>query len=207
MGGIRIMATGIVFLVLGVIAIGLYQAQVTPNPLVMSGGSISLALGGFMVIFGLFSAAFKEFTPREGIHRGNTAIFSHTLIRCMIAITVADNVLEEDEIKAVRSLYKRVTGSEIGDAIVRETAQEMLKGGVDIITELKNTQSSLDKESKDKIIIASLYILAADGVMDEGEELFLEEIRDGLNVPMGRFNKIKKDFLAARALKKKALQA
>lgn len=207
MGGIRIMATGIVFLVLGVIAIGLYQAQVTPSPLVMSGGSICLALGGFMVIFGLFGAAFKEFTPREGIHRGNTAIFSHTLIRCMIAITVADNVLEDDEVKAVRSLYKRVTGSEIGEAIVRETAQEMLKGGVDIIAELKNTQSSLDKESKEKIIIAALYILAADGVMDEGEEMFLEDIRDGLKVPMGRFNKIKKDFLAARALKKKSAQA
>lgn len=204
MSGVRIMATGIVILILGVLAIGLYQAQVLPNPLVMGGGSICLALGGFMVIFGLFGAAFMEFTPREGIHRGDTAIFSHTLIRCMIAITVADDVLEDDEVKAVRSLYKRVTGSEIGEAIVRDTAQEMMKSGVDIIAELKNTQSSLDKESKEKIIIASLYILAADGVMDEGEEMFLEDIRDGLKVPMGRFNKIKKDFLASRQLKTKA---
>ena len=80
----------------------------------------------------------------------------------------------------------------------------MMDSGVDIMTELRNTQASLDKESKDKIIIASLYILAADGVMDEGEELFLEDIRDGLKVPLARFNKIKKSFLASRSLKKRS---
>ncbi|MCB1592245.1 MAG: TerB family tellurite resistance protein [Alphaproteobacteria bacterium] len=204
MSGNQSTAAGIVFLILGVLAIGLYQAQVVSNPMVMGGGSISLALGGFLLIFGRFGAAFKEYAPPSGIHRGDTAIFSHTLIRCMIAITVADDVLEDDEIKAVRSIYKRVTGSDISAKLVTDTAQGMMDSGVDIMTELRNTQASLDKESKDKIIIASLYILAADGVMDEGEELFLEDIRDGLKVPLARFNKIKKSFLASRSLKKRS---
>ena len=122
----------------------------------------------------------------------------------MIAITVADNELEDREVKAVASIFKRVTGSAVGEKIIRETAEEMMKSGVDILAELRNTQGSLDKASKDRIILASLHILAADGVMDEGEEMFLEDIRDGLKVSMGRFNRIKKDFLLSITLSKRA---
>lgn len=202
--GIRIMAMGIILLALGALGIMFYLSGTVTNPLVMGAGSVFLIFGLLLLFLGMFGATYAEYAPKQGVSSGDTAIFSHTLIRCMIAITVSDNVLEDSEVKAVRSLYKRVTGSEISEAIVRETAGEMLEKGVDIIKELKNTQANLDKGSKEKIIIASLYILAADGVMDEGEELFLEDIRDGLRVPMGRFDKIKRDFLASRALKARA---
>lgn len=204
MSGIRILASGIALMICGLVVIGAYQTQAITDPLVMTGGSMVLALGALLTVFGFLSSAFQEFTPKTGIHRGDTAIFSHTLIRCMIAITVADNELEDREVKAVASIFKKVTGSAVGEKIIRETAEEMMKSGVDIISELKNTQASLDKSSKERIIIASLHILAADGVMDEGEEMFLEDIRDGLKVPMGRFNKIKKEFLATRDLSKRA---
>ena len=203
MGGIRVLAAGITLLILGFIAIGAYQTHSVTDPLVMTGGSVALGVGVLLTLLGFLSSVFQEFSPKTGIHRGDTAIFSHTLIRCMIAITVDDNELEDEEVKAVASVFKRVTGSPVGEKIIRETAGEMMESGVDIISELKNTQSSLDKSSKEKIIIASLYILAADGIMDEGEEMFLEDIRDGLKVPMGRFNKIKKDFLASRNLTKR----
>ncbi len=202
--GIRVLATGVTLLVLGFIAIGLYQTGSVENPIVMSLGSIGVALGGFMIIFGFFSSALMEFTPKAGIHKGDTAIFSHTLIRSMIAITVADNELEDEEIHAVMRVYKHLTGSNIDEQLVRDTAGEMLESGIDLISELSNTQGNLDKESKEKIIIASLHILAADGVMDEGEEIFLEEIRNGLRVPKGRFKKLKKDFLKSRKLEKRS---
>lgn len=204
MSGVRILASGIALMIFGLLAIGAYQTQSITDPVVMTGGSALLALGVVITIFGFLSSAFQEFAPKTGIHRGDTAIFSHTLIRCMIAITVADNELEDREVKAVASIFKRVTGSAVGEKIIRETAEEMMKSGVDIIAELKNTQASLDKASKEKIIIASLHILAADGVMDQGEEMFLEDVRDGLKVPMTRFNKIKKEFLAAKNLQKRA---
>lgn len=204
MSGVRILASGIALMIFGLLAIGAYQTQSITDPVVMTGGSVVLGLGALMTIFGFLSSAFQEFVPKTGIHRGDTAIFSHTLIRCMIAITVADNELEDREVKAVASIFKKVTGSAVGEKIIRETAEEMMKSGVDIIAELKNTQASLDKASKEKIIIASLHILAADGVMDQGEEMFLEDVRDGLKVPMTRFNKIKKEFLAAKNLQKRA---
>ena len=204
MSGMRILASGVALMIFGLVAIGAYQTQSITDPLVMTGGSVLLALGVLLTIFGFLSSAFQEFAPKTGIHRGDTAIFSHTLIRCMIAITVADNELEDREVKAVASIFKRVTGSAVGEKIIRETAEEMMKSGVDIISELRNTQGSLDKASKDRIILASLHILAADGVMDEGEEMFLEDVRDGLKVPMGRFKKIKKDFLLSKTLSKRA---
>ncbi len=201
--GIKILQAGLLLLLLGFTGIALYQTNTVSDPLVMSIGSIGVLLGGFLVVFGMISSALIEFTPKSGIHRGDTAIFSHTLIRCMIAITVADNVLDDDEVEAVSKIYKQVTGSNISEKVIRDTADEMLKNGVDIISELINTRDSLDKTSKEKIIIASLYILAADGVMDESEEHQLEAIRDGLKVPNGRFKKIKKDFLKSRNLRKK----
>lgn len=171
--------------------------------MVMGAGSILIAVGGLLLIFGLFGSLFTEFKPHEGIHRGDTAIFSVALLRCMIAITVADNELEDREVVSVAKIYKHLTGSNIGERLIRDTAAQMMEEGVNIQKELSNTRDSIDRESKEKIILASLYILAADGVMDEGEELFLEDIREGLKVPMNRFSKIKNDFLKARTLKKK----
>ena len=202
--GIRVLATGVTLLVLGFIAIGLYQTGSVANPMVMSLGSIGVAIGGFLIVYGFFSSAIMEFTPKTGLHKGDTAIFSHTLIRSMIAITVADNELEDEEVNAVMRVYKHLTGSSIDEQLVRDTAGEMLEGGIDLITELSNTQGNLDMESKEKIIIASLHILAADGVMDEGEELFLDEIRAGLKVPNGKFKKLKREFLKSRQLEKRS---
>ena len=81
-----------------------------------------------------------------------------------------------------------------------KTAEEMMAEGVDVEYELSTLEGALNKESKHKLIVASLYILAADGHMDEDEVAMLEFIREGLKLSRREVEGIKKNFLAKRAL-------
>jgi hypothetical protein len=47
MSGIRILASGIALMIFGLVAIGAYQTQSIADPLVMTGGRLSLALAFF----------------------------------------------------------------------------------------------------------------------------------------------------------------
>ena len=136
--------------------------------------------------------------PKEGIREGDSAAFSIGLIRCMLAISIADDHLDDTEITQIAKIYHHLTTAEISEEIIRETAAEMQEYGIDIQKELRTVAPSLKAELKEKLIIASLYILMADGDMDEDELIMLDDIRLGLGVSLKQVDKIQKNFMKNR---------
>ena len=196
----KMLGAGTIIMVLGVFLIGSYMFQFTTNPMASLVG-LFMALGGFIfMMLGFFSLAGGEFGKKDLLHAGDSNAFSVALIRCMVAISIADDHLDDSEITEIARIYAHLLKVDTNEETIRNTAAEMQEHGVDIQAELKTTSKTLNKELKEKLITASLLILAADGDMDEGELIMLDDIRLGLGMSLGHIDKIKSNFLSKRDL-------
>lgn len=196
----KMLGTGTIIMVLGVCLIGSYMFNFTINPMVSLTGWF-MAFGGFIfMMLGFFSLAGGEFGKKDLLHAGDSNAFSVALIRCMVAISIADDHLDDSEITEIARIYAHLLKVETSEETIRNTASEMLEYGVDIKAELSTTSKTLNKELKEKLITASLLILAADGDMDEGELIMLDDIRLGLGMSLSKLDKIKSNFLSRREL-------
>ncbi len=197
----KILKYGLFLLIAGLAMVGSYMAEISGNPMLYTAGMISALIGlvlmgaGFLTIVGL------EYMPKKGIRDGDKNVFTIALLRCMLAISIADDFLDDDEVIEIKKIYKHLTENEIPEQVVRDTAQEMIDAGTDIESELLAMVDTIDKIHKEKLVIASLYILAADGDMDSRELLMLDNIREGLGMSINQVEKIKKNFLSKRELR------
>lgn len=192
----KILGTGTVILVCGVLSVGAYLFGFTPDPMFFTFGSFAAFVGFVTMVLGFFSLAGGEFGKRDLIEAGDSAVFTVGLIRCMIAISIADDHLDSTEITKISKIYKHLTKADISVDVIRSTADEMMQSKSKIEDELETIKPTLTRDLKEKIIVASLYILTADGDMDERELLMLDDIREALGLPLKRVEKMKADFFA-----------
>ena len=162
---------------------------ITGYALIIAGGIL------FLVGTAMLTLALKD---PEGVHQYDTAISYIALVRCMVAMSVADGDLDQQETTTISRIYKKLTGEHLNQSFIKEIADTMKNEGSDIQNELIRVREILTDDLKNKIIKASFFILAADGLMDEKEESLLEEIRKGLDYPALRFIALKKKFIESR---------
>tara|TARA_R110001592_G_scaffold3525_31_gene20183 strand:- start:555 stop:1169 length:615 start_codon:yes stop_codon:yes gene_type:complete len=200
----KFLGFGTLLFVIGVAAVAAFMFKITPDPNIYTGGAGMAALGLVCMALGLISLAGKAFIPQSGIQDGDSAAFSIGLIRCMLAISIADDYLDDNEIAQIAKIYRHLTGAEIGEETIRDTAAEMQQYGINIENELKNVAPSLDNNLKEKLVIASLFILTADGDMDEDEWIMLDDIRLGIGMSLKQIDKIQRNFMKKQNVKKTA---
>lgn len=198
----KILGTGTFLFVAGILAVGAYTLKMTPDPNVFAAGAGSALLGLVLMGLGFLTLAGKAVIPKSGIQNADSAAFSIGLIRCMLAISIADDYLDDDEVAQIAKIYKHLTGAEIAEETIRDTAAEMQQYGINIENELKNVAPSLDNDLKEKLVIASLFILTADGDMDEDEWIMLDDIRLGIGMSLKQIDKIQKKFMKQQKVKK-----
>ncbi|PCJ99465.1 MAG: hypothetical protein COA45_05365 [Zetaproteobacteria bacterium] len=196
----KLLGIGTVILLLGILVIGSHTFHFTTSPAAPIVGSFMAISGFILMALGFFSLAGGEFGKKDLLHAGDSSAFSVALIRCMVAISIADDHLDDTEITEIARIYKHLLQVETNEDMIRNTAAEMKEYGVDIQNELKTVSKTLNKELKGKLITASLLILAADGDMDEGELIMLDDIRLGLGMSLPQIDKIKENFLNKRDL-------
>ncbi len=195
--GTKIMGFGILLLISGAAFLGMYFLQLITTPIVFTAGR-SLFIIGFLT---MMSGSLTALIPKAGIRVGDQNAFSLALLRCMIAISIADDFLDDDEVKEISRIYTHLIKNDIDEQVIRDTAADMKDNDTSIETELMTVVDTLDNPHKEKLVIASLYILAADGDMDERELMMLDDIRLGLKLSLRQVDKIKSNFLSKRDLK------
>ena len=196
----NILKYGLFLLVCGLAMVGAYMSEITVEPVIYTIGGICAILGLVLMGAGFLTIVGFEYMPKKGIREGDQNIFSTALLRCMLAISIADNILDDSEVTELRKIYKYLTQTDIEEQTIRDTAQDMMENDTSIETELSVLVDNIDIQHKEKLIIASLYILAADGDMDERELLMLDDIREGLNLSIAHVERVKKEFLSKRDL-------
>jgi uncharacterized tellurite resistance protein B-like protein len=198
--GVKNMMFGLIACVLGVAVIFGAKAGQLNMPWIDYIGYGALGLGGVLFVIGLLHTIVHYSQSNKGLHRADVSAMSLALIRSMIAMSIADGNLDDAELKTIAKIYAQLTGTEIDEDTIRDTAEHMKSEGVSIADEMKNAKTVLDKDLKNKIVKAALYILAADGVMEEGEEAILEEIRAGLGISKAALETTKEKFLTAKGI-------
>ena len=200
MTGTKISSLGIAILIPSLLCLMAFLTNITTNSLfsVLGGGGTVVGMGLFFL--GFLGSVGKELGTGKGVNSANSGIFTSALLRSMLAVSIADNHLDDDEVSEIMRVYKHLTKDEISEEVVRATAEEMMGKGTQIFEELKLSAKMLNKDVKEKIIIACLYILAADGDMDPEEEVMLEAIQFSLNLSAGKVRKIKADFVKSKGL-------
>ncbi|MCK5384871.1 MAG: TerB family tellurite resistance protein [Alphaproteobacteria bacterium] len=201
----KFLGGGLAMFIIGILAASSYMFEIILNPNIFTAGAGMAVLGAVLIILSILTMAGGVVGDSMGdykaMHAGDSTVFSVGLLRCMLAITIADGRIDDSEIMQTSKIFKHLTGTSIDDETIRYTAEEMMEHGADIGTELEHVVPTLNKALKENVIVASLYILAADGDMDEGELMMLEDIREALGVSFGKCEKIKKDFLKNQAKK------
>ncbi len=196
----KILIIGTTFLLIGAVIIGMALIQPQTQAIPYGFGVLFILAGAALSVFGILGFAGVEFAKRDSLYAGNLNVFSVGLIRCMIAMSVADNVLADSEIKQIQKIYKHLIQQELAEQIIRDTAGQMMDDGISIENEIKTLSNTLSKANKEKLVIASLYILAADNDKAESELIMLDDIRLGLGLSLSHVEKIKEDFFEGRDL-------
>lgn len=199
--GPKLIGYGIIIALLGFVMFTLYHFNVIQQDYMMTGAKVLGGIGATLFILGFLMSFKKGVTGEKQIHQQDAAISAVGLMRSMIAVSIADDHLDDSEIAIIQKIYKQLMGTDMSKELIIEAADEMKTQGIGITEELERIRGTLPPDLKLKIVKASLYILAADGVLDEAEERVMTQIREGLRLPKGKFEKIKKKFLESRQLK------
>jgi hypothetical protein len=189
----KVLASGLVVAVLGGIFFGVAKIW-GADPWVLTTGYSLMGAGGVMFAGGFVMLLLALQDPKGVLADDAGASFT-ALVRCMVAMSIADDDLDKREVKSISRIYEILTGEELEEEFVEEIARAMQEEKSDIQTELERIRDILTMDLKEKIIKASFYILAADGVVEKEGEQLLEEIRKGIDYPLVRFKVFKQRFL------------
>ncbi len=198
----RFLGIGTLMFVIGILGIGGYMYGFFTDQRIIKTCIVIAFLGAACMIFSVVviagNAVNDQLDDYKTLYAGDSNVYSVGLLRCMLAITIADGEIHNSEIKQLTKIFKHLTGSDIDEKSIMSTAKIMLEEGADIKTELETINPVLNKVLRKQMIVASLYVLTADGDMDDRELIMLDDIREGLGFSMGKCERIKKDFLRNR---------
>ncbi|MCF8496569.1 MAG: TerB family tellurite resistance protein [Alphaproteobacteria bacterium] len=157
-----------------------------------------LAAGGIAFIGGLFHSVIFQIRRETSLHAQDGTVAAMALIRCMVAVSIADGHLDDREVNTIARIYRHLMKSPMEPETIRETARHMIQEGTDLRAEIHHVRNSLYKDLRRKILKACLHILAADGQIDAREEEMLELIRKGFRLPRKDLRRMKRKFLDSR---------
>jgi len=181
------------------ILVGTHYAKIE-SAMLQQISTAAIIMGLLIFVLGIITSFLFQVKKKKSIHHDDGTIAATALIRCMIAICIADDNLDDREIKMICKIYKQLMGTEMDKDEIIQAAEEMQHQEATIGEELAHINDTLYDDLRTKILKASLYILTADGSVDIREEQMLEEIRQGLKYSKGKLERAKKAFFAERGL-------
>ncbi len=193
MAGMKVLAAGILVALLGGGFFGGYHFFELAEQYYKIGIAL-LVLGaiGFLSGLGLLVYALRD---PMGVHAQDANASFMALLRCMVAMSIADGQLDDEEIEGIVEVYETLTENELEPETVIEIAESMMGEELVLRKELENMRVVLTTDLKEKIVRASFYILAADGVVSAREKELLKEIRTGVGLSKARYLFLKREFI------------
>lgn len=135
--GIKISALGIIIAMIGGILFAI-EEMAKLNGSLDTLALIVLIAGCIIFVIGLVVMLFASVIPPEGTHEDDIYAPKIALIRCMVAMSISDNDLDDKEIQKIEQVFASLTDERIDSGMVREIAISMLE-------EETNTRNSMLK--------------------------------------------------------------
>jgi tellurite resistance protein len=98
--------------------------------------------------------------------------------RVLLAIMIADDDVDPDEIETLRSVYQKITGQGVTAEALQDEALQMKAAGVTLATCVGPLAYGLDDRAKERVLAAAFAVATADGfVLDEEDEMLASVAR------------------------------
>lgn len=108
------------------------------------------------------------------------AFFFIAVKQVMIAMLLADGIIDDSEVKMLQSVYLDLTGTEIPEEELREEIAVIQASGSSALQLIQELAPTLNDPGKETVMRAAYAIANADGRIDDTESTLLAEIGDGL---------------------------
>lgn len=110
------------------------------------------------------------------------AIFVLAVKRVMIAMLLADGVIDDQEVTELQATFEDLTGVEITEQELREEIAAIQEQGSGIFELVAEFAPALNDKGKEILMTAAFQIAVADGHVDPAEKELLERIADLLQI-------------------------
>ncbi len=110
------------------------------------------------------------------------AEFHRAIRRVMVAMMLADGVVDDDEIRAIRSVYEKMAGTTLSDADVQRDIQRVRNDRSDVEGVLAEFRGALNDAGKEMVIKAAYFVASADGDFSRDEQELLTRIANALEM-------------------------
>ncbi len=128
---------------------------------------------------GTFDTAILSYDPSQESQQIE-AFFFIAVKQVMIAMLLADGVIDDREVKMLQSVYHELTGTEVPEDELREEIAVIQGAGSTALELIEGLAPQLNDSGKETVMRAAYSIANADGVIDDTESTLLAEIGDGL---------------------------
>ena len=106
----------------------------------------------------------------------------------MIAMIIADGVVEDEEVETVQNIYAQLTGNEISNEVLRMEISQAQTHVRSVTESLQQLAGTLNDNGKAMVIKAAFLVAAADGEFQEQERALIALIGQTLNMSAEHVN-------------------
>ena len=128
-----------------------------------------------------WDVAVLDFDPDEGAAEFE-AVFHRAVKRVMVAMLLADGVVEDAEIETVREIYGHLTNSNISRSDVQKEITNVQQSGKSIMGSLSELSGNLNDQGKEMVIRAAYFVAASDGEFHQDEKELLVKFGRALDM-------------------------
>ena len=122
------------------------------------------------------------------------ALFMVAMKQVMIAMLLADGVIDDSEVEELRVTYEDLSGMAITEQDLREEIEVIQQRGSDAIEMITDLGPGLNDKGKEMVITAAYQIAAADGHVDESEIQLIHQIAEAMGISSAHLRGIMVDL-------------
>lgn len=141
---------------------------------------------------GTYDPEILSFDPAENDRRIE-AFFFIAVKQVMIAILLADGVIDDDEVMMLQQIYEKLTGTQVPEDELREEIAVLQAGGHSATELITNISPQLNDSGKETVIRAAYAIAASDGNVDETEIATIAEVASAMGLSQAHLNGVLAD--------------
>ncbi len=120
-------------------------------------------------------------------NRQTEAMFMVAAKQVMIAMLLADGIIDDSEVKELQDTFESLAGVEVTEQDLREEIAQVQQSGFNVLELVQQFGPSLNDKGKEILITAAYQIAIADGHFDETEQVLLQQIAESLELTKAHF--------------------
>ncbi len=124
------------------------------------------------------------------------ALFVVAMKQVMIAMLLADGVIDDDEVKELQVTFQDLSGENISELELRNEIDVIQRTGSSAIELVEAIAPGLNDQGKEMVITAAYQIAIADGNFDPSEQMLIEAIANAMEISPTHFKGIMSELTA-----------